>query len=220
MKEIEQLRQELIALVREAGSDYKASELLKPLCGGFAPDRSTLGKFRRGEGKPSLIAMTVALLRVAVAKKLRVDRVGGSPYYVHVETGNPRGDDMHLVSKEVFEIALVYRGINIGDARKKIDVAFAEGAYEAAERQLSDYIAESGLYFHDQPELSSYRYYLDKDGAAVVGEGVMPGTRDIGSERMVTHHEQSPRIELKLNLLFPGDHDGNLEVEFESYEDC
>lgn len=86
MSDLDKLRKELVRLIESAGSDGKASELLLPYCGGFSPDRSTLGKFRRGGGKPTLIAMTVALLRVAIENKLRVDKVKGQPYYVSVDT--------------------------------------------------------------------------------------------------------------------------------------
>ncbi len=70
MKDIEQIRCELIRLIEFAGGDNKAADLLKPLCDGFAPDRSTLGKFRRGEGKPALLAMTTSLLRSALKDKI------------------------------------------------------------------------------------------------------------------------------------------------------
>lgn|GEM_PF-4013694 len=215
MSDIESLRAELVSLIERAGSDYKASELLSPYCGGFSPDRSTLGKFRRGEGKPTLIAMTVALLRLAIDNKLRVDRVGGSPYYVSVDTIDRSGDDMQLVSEDVFEIALAYRGIDYSVAKEQIEKAFEEGSFEVAESQLSAYIAESGLYFEDQPEIMNYRYYIDKHGAAVIGEAIMHGSRDTESDRMITHHDVDPCVELKLNLIFPEDEEGELEVEFE-----
>lgn len=70
MKDIEDVRKELINLIEIAGGDYKAVELLKPYCNGFPPDRSTLGKIRRGEGKPTLIAMTTTLLRQAVEHRI------------------------------------------------------------------------------------------------------------------------------------------------------
>lgn len=60
------LRKELIGLIAQAGSDNKACELLRPICSGFPPDRSTLGRLRRGEGKTTFLAMTVALLRRVV----------------------------------------------------------------------------------------------------------------------------------------------------------
>lgn len=216
MSDIEELRSELVSLIERAGSDYKASELLLPFCNGFAPDRSTLGKFRRGEGKPTLIAMTVTLLRLAIDQKIHVDRVGDSPYYVSVDITDRSGDDMQLVSEEVFEIALAYRGIDYSVAKEQIEKAFYEGSFEAAENLLSGYIAESGLYFEEQPTFSNFRYYIDKYGAAVIGEGVMCGSHDPDSDRMITHHDINPTIELKLNLIFPEDDEGDLEVEFES----
>jgi hypothetical protein len=218
VSDIENLRAELVSLIEKAGSDYKASELLLPYCGGFSPDRSTLGKFRRGEGKPTLIAMTVTLLRLAIDNKLLVDRVGDSPYYVSVDTVDRSGDSMQLVSEDVFEIALTYRGIDFSIAKEKIEKMFEEESFEAAESQLSAYIAESGLYFEDQPEINNYRYYIDKNGAAVIGEGVMHGSRDIESNRMITHHNVDPCVELKLNLIFPEDDEGDLQVEFEHNE--
>lgn len=216
--EIENLRADLIELIERAGSDYKAAELLSPLCSGYAPDRSTLGKFRRGEGKPTLIAMTVTLLRIAMDNTLLIDRVGESPYHVSVDTVDRKGDEMQIVSEEVFEIALAYRGIDFAVAKEQIAKAFEEEAFEAAESQLSSYIAESGLYFNEHPEIESYEYYIHKHGATVVGKGNMIGSRDMDSDRIVTHHDMNPGVSLKLNLIFPEDSDGNLEVEFESEE--
>lgn len=66
IKTVEEIREELIGLIGKAGGDRQAHELLKPLCGGVCPDRSTLGRFRRGEGKPALVSMTTVLLRMAL----------------------------------------------------------------------------------------------------------------------------------------------------------
>ncbi len=68
-KNIEQVRAEFISLVEKCGSDYKAFELLNDTCEGFAPDRSTIGRIRNGEGKPAMIGMATVLLRMAVNNK-------------------------------------------------------------------------------------------------------------------------------------------------------
>ena len=74
MADIEVLRAELIKLIKEVGSDRKAVDLLRPYCNGFPPDRSTLGRFRRGTGSPTTLAMTVTLIKLALkAEYLKIN---------------------------------------------------------------------------------------------------------------------------------------------------
>lgn len=76
MRDIECLRAELTKLIQHAGGDNEARNLALQYCGGYAADRSTFGKLRRGEGSESLLSSIVTILRVAIENKIRIDTVG------------------------------------------------------------------------------------------------------------------------------------------------
>ena len=65
-KTIEQVRDEFILLVDLAGNDAKAAEIIKNNACGFGPDRSMICRIRNGQGKPSMIGMATALLRMGL----------------------------------------------------------------------------------------------------------------------------------------------------------
>ena len=71
MKELtlEQARAELIKQVDAIGGDYKAEALLKKHCWGYSPSHSTFNRIRRGEGKPSMIYMSLKLLMMIKNKE-------------------------------------------------------------------------------------------------------------------------------------------------------
>jgi hypothetical protein len=73
--DIEHIRNELISLIEEAGSDYKAAALLDNICEGYGPNRSTLTRMRNGEGKPTMVAMTTILLRYVLKSKIGKKKV-------------------------------------------------------------------------------------------------------------------------------------------------
>jgi hypothetical protein len=73
--DIDHIRKELISLIEEAGSDYKAAALLDEICEGHGPNRSTLTRMRKGESKPTMIAMTTILLRFALKSKIGKKKV-------------------------------------------------------------------------------------------------------------------------------------------------
>ena len=65
-KPLEEVRAELLELIEIAGGDRNVALMLGPICSGHGPDRSTIGRMRRGEGRPALLAMTTTLLRRAL----------------------------------------------------------------------------------------------------------------------------------------------------------
>lgn len=66
--EIEDVRKEFIALVKECGNDYKAADILNDVCFGFGPNRSTISRIRRGEAKDTMTAMATILLKKGLNK--------------------------------------------------------------------------------------------------------------------------------------------------------
>lgn len=61
-----ELQAELNQLIERAGGDLRASELIADECFGIAPDRSTIGKMRRGEGGLTFKALAVYALKNAI----------------------------------------------------------------------------------------------------------------------------------------------------------
>lgn len=65
-KSIQEIQNEFIDLVAEAGNDYRAEELLDEITYGFGPSRATITRMRKGECKDTYLAMATRLLKIAL----------------------------------------------------------------------------------------------------------------------------------------------------------
>lgn len=127
----------------------------------------------------------------------------------------PEDDQDQEVGESIFYERLSELGVEESIARNQIEAYFESESFLEAEAQLSSYIAESGLLFEEAPELTSYKYFVGLDVMSVLATGTMHGTRDVDSDRLITHHSTSPVVTLYLNVAVPSEGDRSLTLDWE-----